>query len=135
MKTTLDLKFGNLHLVGKFPKANTVEAKYLLAFERWVVEMLCMHGKPSPEGLQFLRTRSRLKAADFAELIDVSPETVSRWENDKNEMPTSTWELMVSIAEEKLQGKTDTLDRLRQRREGRKGAHKLLTMPAAELTA
>jgi DNA-binding transcriptional regulator YiaG len=137
-KSTLDVTIGGLHFQAKFQraetKANAVEARRLRHFEKFVVEMLCQFAKPSPEGFQFLRTRSRIKAADFAELINVTPETVSRWENDKNEMPALAWELMVSIAEEKLQGKTDTLDRLRRRRLARETAPKLLKMPAAELS-
>lgn len=36
--------------------------------------------------VQFLRKRLGLKATDFARFIDASPEQLSRWENERNEL-------------------------------------------------
>ena len=137
MKTVeMDLTVGGLHFEAKLPRAETqkdaVEARYLIAFERFVVEKLCKHASPSPDGFKYLRTRTRLKSNEFAELIGVTPETVSRWEHEKNDMPPLAWEVMVSIAEEKLQGRTETLDRLRERQKSRQNPPKLLKMPSVK---
>ncbi|MGH7270039.1 MAG: hypothetical protein ACREJ3_06370, partial [Polyangiaceae bacterium] len=133
-KVRLEKRIGGLHFVIELPRTATkteaVEARHLAVMERFIMSKLCECGKPSKDGFKFLRTRSRIKAVDLARLIDVTPETISRWEreDDKNEVPGSAWELVVTVAEEYLKGKTDTLDRLRQRHERREHPPARLSM-------
>src|SRR5438477_6057478 len=41
---------------------------------------LAKSGDATPESMRFMRKALGLKAAELAELLDVTPETVSRWE-------------------------------------------------------
>jgi len=134
-KGKLEVTIGGIRFVAEIPETehDVVEARHLALFERWVVKMLCQFGEPSRDGLRFLRTRSRLKASELVDLIGVSDETISRWENGKNDMPVSTWELMVTIAEEHVQGRSDTIDSLRKRREQRQTHPKRLLMDSREM--
>ncbi len=53
-----------------------VLAKLDLAAAQWLADA----GARSPETFRFMRKTLGLRAADLAELLDVAPETVSRWE-------------------------------------------------------
>jgi DNA-binding transcriptional regulator YiaG len=134
---TLKRNIGNLHFEAELPRASTkkdaVEARYLLSFDQWITRKVCEFGEPSPDGLKFLRERDRLRATDFAELIGVVPETISRWENGKTEIPGSAWELVVTLAEQRIAGRTDTLDALRERHRKRRSAPRSLAMPRSEM--
>ena len=98
----------------------------LVDFERNVVKVLCRYGKPSGDGFFFLRSRSRLKALDLARLLSTTPETISRWEHGKHEVPATAWELMVSIAKEHLARDTTTLDELERRQRQREDAPRIV---------
>ena len=55
-----------------------------------------------------------LRAADLAGLLDVSAETVSRWENGHRAVDRSVWNTVADLVEDRLAGRTVTADRLRQ---------------------
>jgi DNA-binding transcriptional regulator YiaG len=136
-RVKLEKRIGGLDFVIELPRSDTkaeaVQGRYLIAMDRFIMGKLCEYGKPSPDGFQFLRTRSQFKAADLARLIDVAPETISRWENGKNEVPGSAWELLVTLAEEYLHGRTNTRDRLRERHERREQPHTRFSLSEAAL--
>src|SRR5215813_13672241 len=54
----------------------------LLAAERAVTTRLA-RSTVGPQGFRWLRRAARLQAVQLAALLDVSPGTVSRWENGK----------------------------------------------------
>jgi DNA-binding XRE family transcriptional regulator len=56
-----------------------------------------------------------LRATDLAALLDVSAETVSRWENGHRAVDRSVWNTLADLVEDRLAGRTVTADRLRQR--------------------
>ena len=128
----LSKKVGGFVFDVTLPRASAegeaVEIRHLVAMEREIMAVLCAYGKPTPDGFQFLRSRMRFKANQLAELFGVAPETVSRWENDKSDIPLSTWELLVLLAEEHLKGKHETLTHLRE-----KQAQRLDPTPVAHL--
>ena len=69
----------------------TVHARDLGAWEGAVVQYLAAHGPATGEALSFMRRANGLKAQEFAELIGVTPTTVSRWEHAKKPLDRITW--------------------------------------------
>jgi transcriptional regulator with XRE-family HTH domain len=63
--------------------------------------------------LEFVRKALGLRAAELAALLDVSAETVSRWENGHRAAERSVWNTLADLAADRLAGKTTTLERLR----------------------
>src|SRR5579859_5308385 len=48
-----------------------------------VASMVAEHGPWNGRAFQFMRKVLALKAAELADLFDVTPETISRWENSR----------------------------------------------------
>jgi DNA-binding XRE family transcriptional regulator len=65
--------------------------------------------------LKFVRKALGLRAAELGELLDVSAETVSRWENGHRPAERSVWNTLADLVSDKLGGRTVTVDRLRAR--------------------
>lgn len=63
--------------------------------------------------LKFVRKTLGLRAANLGELLDVSAETVSRWENGHRAAERSVWNTLADLVSDRLAGTTTTLDRLR----------------------
>jgi DNA-binding XRE family transcriptional regulator len=66
--------------------------------------------------LKFVRKALGLRAADLGELLGVSAETVSRWENGHRAAERSVWNTLADLVADKLGGKTMTVERLRARK-------------------
>ncbi len=62
---------------------------------------------------KFVRKALGLRAVELGELLDVSAETVSRWENGHRAAERSVWNTLADLVADKLGGKTGTLDRLK----------------------
>jgi DNA-binding transcriptional regulator YiaG len=65
-----------------------VSGPMALAFEKALVAELA-RGEVGPEGSRFLRRAAGLQASRLAELFDVTPGTISRWENRKQTARTT----------------------------------------------
>jgi DNA-binding XRE family transcriptional regulator len=63
--------------------------------------------------LKFVRKALGLRASELGELLDVSSETISRWENGHRAAERSVWNTLADLVSDKLTGSTTTLDRLR----------------------
>ena len=63
--------------------------------------------------LKFVRKALGLRAVELGELLDVSAETVSRWENGHRAAERSVWNTLADLVTDKLGGKTATLERLK----------------------
>ncbi len=61
---------------------------------------------------KFIRKALGLRAADLAKLLDVSAETISRWENSHRAAERSVWNTLADLVSDRLQGTKTTLDRL-----------------------
>lgn len=72
-----------------------------------------MQGKPTGEKFRFLRKQAELPAKELAGLLGVTPETVSRWEGGKHEIPLAVWALLGVLVGEHRSKSTTTMDRLR----------------------
>ncbi len=63
--------------------------------------------------LRFARKALGLRATELADLLDVSAETVSRWENGHRLAERSVWNTLAGLVGDALEGSTATCDRLR----------------------
>jgi YgiT-type zinc finger domain-containing protein len=63
--------------------------------------------------LSWTRRSLGLLATDLAGLLGVTAETVSRWENDRVEPEPAVWNVVADLVDDRLSGRTRTLDRLR----------------------
>jgi DNA-binding XRE family transcriptional regulator len=84
---------------------------------RWIIE----HGAVSSEAIRFLRKRAKLTAAQLAELLDTTPETISRWENGNADFVRGTWNTVAALALDAMNGRDETARRLRAIQEIRGG--------------
>jgi len=78
------------------------------AFERAVTLELARGGEVGPEGFRWLRKAAGLKAVRLAELLDVTPMQVSRWENGHKPLERRAVALMSALALEQIEGKAAT---------------------------
>ncbi len=90
-----------------------------LAFERALVAELA-RSEVGPEGFRFLRHAAGLQASGLAELLDVTPGTVSRWENGKKPLERRAVALVAALALEAHGGRTPTRELLERLAAGRK---------------
>ncbi len=84
-----------------------------LAIARWLQE----HGARTGDGVRWLRKMIGLEARELAEVLGVTAETVSRWENDRLEIDAVAWVVLGAIVRDRATGQTHTLDALRAARE------------------
>jgi transcriptional regulator with XRE-family HTH domain len=59
-------------------------------------------GRPSPEAVRLLRLALDLTAAGLAQLLGVTPETISHWENGRTNLPRAAWVTLACLAAETL---------------------------------
>jgi len=78
---------------------------------------LARHGEVSAESFGFMRRALGLRALELPELLDVTPETVSRWEHDKQPIARGAAALLSAMVLDRIEGRTTTLDSLEALRE------------------
>jgi putative zinc finger/helix-turn-helix YgiT family protein len=88
-------------------------------FEHAVASTLAREGTSSPEAFRFMRKSLGIPAVELAELLDVTPETVSRWEHGKLRVERRSLALLGSLVLEHAEGRTSMLDHLRSLKEPR----------------
>lgn len=85
------------------------------ALERADLEVACVlasRGPASGEGFRFLRKTLGMRAVVIAELLNVTAETVSRWENGQRDVDGNAWIAVGSIVLERAGLPCSTLKRL-----------------------
>jgi DNA-binding transcriptional regulator YiaG len=82
-------------------------------FDSLVAVKLAEAGVCEPEALRFLRKVTGLQGKEFAELLAVRPETVSRWEQGKRPIDRATYAVIRQLLFERVRGVTATRDYLR----------------------
>src|ERR1700682_3441902 len=82
-------------------------------FDLAVANRLAHAGVSDGEAIQFMRTAAGLPGVTLAELLDTSPETVSRWERGVSHIDRAAFAILAGIVIEKTDNRSDTLERLR----------------------
>ncbi len=92
------------------------ERRFALA----VARILADSGLATGEAFRFMRKAIGMRATELAELLDLAPETISRWETEKRAVDRGALALMGNLVRDRLDGRTTTLDGLRALRSPRK---------------
>lgn len=95
----------------------------LMRFDAAAAAALAQAGASSGPALKFMRKAMALTAADLAELLNLTPESISHVETGKREADRRTVALLGAMALENLTGTTTTLDRLRALSRNEKRRH------------
>jgi len=85
-------------------------------FDAAVVAKLAEAGVTEPEALKFMRKAMGLRGKEFAELLGVRAETVSRWEQGKRPIDRATYAVICHLVDERTRGVTRTAEYLRSLR-------------------
>lgn len=89
------------------------EPAVLQLFDLHIAQHLAEAGVGSGAVFRFMRKALRLRAVDLALLLDVSPETLSRWETGKRSLDRGAFAVLAAAVRDALAGTTATLDTLR----------------------
>ena len=95
------------------------DAAILERFELYVAAALAEAGVKSGAAFRFMRKAIGMRAAELAQLLDVSAETVSRWETAKRSVDRGALALLGGLVRDAIAGRTSTLEQLRALREPR----------------
>ena len=77
-------------------------------FEECVATELARAGASSGEALRFMRKTLGLRGSDLADLLDVTAETISRWETGKWPLDRRAMALVAALASERVEGRATT---------------------------
>ncbi len=91
----------------------TFEGPVLARFEAAVTEALVHAGAQDGEAIRWLRKSTDLRAVDLGELLGVTPETISRWENDRVAAPRAAVAVLAELALADEAGRRAIVARLR----------------------
>lgn len=94
-------------------------------FELRAAIELVRAGEASGEVMRFMRKAAGLRALELAELLAVTPETVSRWETGKQPMEHRAMAVVGALVAERFEGRTSTLDNLKALRSPKKLGRKI----------
>ncbi len=86
-------------------------------FERTIARTLLDAGETSGEAFKFARKAMGIRAADLAQILGVTPETVSRWETGVHPIDPMALALLALLARDAAAGSTSTLEALKARAE------------------
>jgi putative zinc finger/helix-turn-helix YgiT family protein len=95
-------------------------------FELAVARKLSEMGEPSGEAFRCMRKSIGLKAIELAHLLNVTPETLSRWENGKLVVDEGAFLILGDLVEDQCTGSKRTLQRLKALREPREARPSLI---------
>ncbi len=86
------------------------EAEVLGRFELEVAAALAEAGITSGEAIRWMRKAVGIGSGDLAALLDVRPETVSRWEHSKKPIDRGDYATLHQLVLERLKDSTATKD-------------------------
>jgi putative zinc finger/helix-turn-helix YgiT family protein len=81
-------------------------------FDALVAAKLAEAGVTAAEALKFMRKVTGLQGKEFADLLAVRPETVSRWEQGRRPVDRATYAVIRQLVSERARGLTTTRDYL-----------------------
>ena len=82
-------------------------------FDLAVANRLARAGVSEGEAIKFMRKAVGLPAVTLAELLDTSPETISRWERGVSHIDRAAFAILAGIVMERADDRSDSLERLR----------------------
>ena len=100
-----------------------VDSASLERVELAVASHVAKQGPATGETFRFMRKALGLRGSELGVLLDVTAETISRWENGQRNVHRTAWVALGSMVLEKLQGSTSTLDRLHMLRSSENAPH------------
>jgi putative zinc finger/helix-turn-helix YgiT family protein len=89
------------------------------AMELAIAAELSKLGQRTPEAFKFMRKALGLRAVDLAELLEVTSDTVSRWERGAVSIDQAAFAVLGALVSERRQGSTEMLDRLKAVRDAK----------------
>jgi putative zinc finger/helix-turn-helix YgiT family protein len=93
------------------------ETKVIERFELHVALRLADAGIVTGDAIRFMRKALRMQANTLAELVDVAPETVSRWEGDKRAVSRGASAILIALVRDAFEGRSSTLEGLKRLQE------------------
>lgn len=93
-----------------------VTSEALEAFDEQVAREIAQLGLADPKAIRFMRKAIGLAAKDFAVLLGVAPETVSRWENGERPMDRAALAVLEMLVRQNEKERASTLAWLQQSR-------------------
>lgn len=102
-------------------------------FELAIAHALTVRGISSGPAFRFIRKALGFRLRDIAPLLDVAPETLSRWETEQRPVDRSAMALLGALADNRLAGRTTTLNRLRALDKPSKGGTRAIKLNLAEM--
>jgi hypothetical protein len=97
-----------------------VEYKDLHRANVEIVDRLASEGPVSGETFRFMRKLLLMRAQQLALLLDVTPETISKWENGKTPVPRAAWMVVAEMVLDGSGKHTPMRDRLAAVAKGRR---------------
>lgn len=93
-------------------RATFMSGSTMLATDRVIAAYLATRSPPSGEALRFIRKALGLRGFELAELMGVTGETVSRWENGQRPVDAKAWVVVGSVMLEDVGQPAATMRRL-----------------------
>jgi putative zinc finger/helix-turn-helix YgiT family protein len=91
-----------------------LEHDTLAGLELAAAHALGQAGVCTGESFRFMRKALGLRAVDLGELIDIEPETISRWETGKRPVEVRAFALLADLVADRFAGRNDTERRLKK---------------------
>lgn len=85
------------------------ERRFALAVARQIADS----GLATGEAFRFMRKAIGMRATELAELLDLAPETISRWETEKRAVDRGALALMANLVRDLMDGRNTTIEGLR----------------------
>jgi DNA-binding transcriptional regulator YiaG len=77
-----------------------------------IAALIVDSGLATGRAFRFMRKAIAMRASDLARLLQVAPETISRWETERRAVDPSSFALLAAIVRDRLEGRTAVLDGL-----------------------
>ncbi len=111
-------------LPGDSPGELLVRADDLRRAEVQIAASLAADGPISPESFRYMRAALGIESRTLADLLDVRPETISRWENEKRDLDRAAWFTLGALALDAAGHSVKTMDRLQRLKSKKKPPRK-----------
>ena len=89
-----------------------VNAMDLLRFELAIAAHIAENGPVSGESLSWMRRALGFTGEELASMLDVRPETLSRWETGKREVDRNAWLTASALVVDEVEGTSRTRARI-----------------------